>query len=209
MLPTAGQIQPSTSWAILLKNTALDLIVATDAEDAAQLASDQAIAAANMTDRMGGLNALCRQGRSERAKPLVAMYDLFASNGLVMDKWLALQALTNSDDTLSTVRALLHDPVFSMDNPNKVRALIGGFSANFTQFNRMDGAGYQFLTRRVGALDKNNPQIAARLLEGLRSWRKLESGRQRLARIALEKLRDQDGLSSNVTDIAHRLLGDD
>lgn len=190
-----------------LKNAALDLLVATDKDDAAQLAAAQAMDAATMTDRMGALGALCKQGRAERAEPLVAMYERFDGNGLVMDKWLMLQAMTNTDETLSTVRALLHDPVFSMENPNRVRSLIGGFSANFPQFNRLDGSGYQFLTRQVAVLDKSNPQIAARLLEAMRSWQKLERGRQKLAKIALITLRDTDGLSSNVADIAHRLLG--
>nr|WP_306265778.1 aminopeptidase N [Pararhizobium sp. IMCC3301] len=192
-----------------LKNAALRLLVATDKSEYAALAARQAMQADNMTDRMAALMALCRQGRTERAEPLVDMYERFDSNGLVMDKWLTLQAMTNSDETLSTVRALLHDPVFSMENPNRVRSLIGGFASNFQQFNRVDGAGYQFLTRQVGALDTHNPQIAARLLEGLRSWRKLEPGRQRLARLALEKLREQSGLSSNVADIVNRLIGSD
>ena len=191
-----------------LKNAALRLLVTTDKAEYAELAARQAMDADNMTDRMAALMALCRQGRTERAEPLVDMYERFSGNGLVMDKWLTLQAVTNSDETLNTVRALLHDPVFSMENPNRVRSLIGGFASNFQQFNRIDGAGYQFLTRQVGALDTHNPQIAARLLEGLRSWRKLEPGRQRLARLALEKLREQSGLSSNVADIANRLTGD-
>ncbi|MEP0519065.1 MAG: aminopeptidase N [Hyphomicrobiales bacterium] len=190
-----------------LKNAALDLLVATDKDEQAQRAATQAMDAATMTDRMGALGALCRQGRSERAEPLVAMYERFDQNGLVMDKWLMLQAQTNTDETLSTVRALLHDPVFSMDNPNRVRSLIGGYSANFPQFNRLDGSGYQFLTRQVAVLDKSNPQIAARLLEAMRSWSKLEDGRRQLAKIALTTLRDTDGLSSNVSDIANRLVG--
>lgn len=191
-----------------LMNAVLKLLVASDKPEHAALAATQAMTAKNMTDRMGALTALCLQGRAERAEPLVAMYEQFDSNGLVMDKWLGLQAATDSDETLSTVRALLHDPVFSMENPNRVRSLIGGFAANFQQFNRMDGSGYQFLARQVGALDEQNPQIAARLLEGLRSWRNLEPLRRNFARLALEKLRGQSGLSSNVSDITNRLLGD-
>ncbi len=191
-----------------LMNAVLKLLVATDKDAYAALAATQAMNACNMTDRMGALSALCQQGRAERAEPLVAMYAQFADNGLVMDKWLGLQATTSSDETLETVRALFHDPVFSMENPNRVRSLIGGFASNFEQFNRADGSGYEFLTRQVGALDKQNPQIAARLLEALKSWRKLEPGRRRLAQHALEKLRDQPALSSNVADITNRLLGD-
>ncbi len=52
-----------------------------------------------------------------------------------------------------------------MTAPNKVRALIGSFALNNpVQFNRPDGAGYEFVAETVLALDKFNPQIAARIL---------------------------------------------
>ena len=63
---------------------------------------------------------------------------------------------------------------FSLANPNRVRALIGGFTANQTQFNRPDGAGFELLEEMVVFLDPTNPQIAARLLTAMRSWRSLE-----------------------------------
>ena len=41
---------------------------------------------------------------------------------------------------------------FSFANPNRVRALIGAFAqANQTQFNRADGAGYDFVVETVVA----------------------------------------------------------
>ena len=49
--------------------------------------------------------------------------------------------------TLERVRALMDAPRFSLANPNRVRALIGGFTANPTQFNRADGAGFRFARR--------------------------------------------------------------
>ena len=55
-----------------------------------------------------------------------------------------------------------------------MRALIGGFTANPTQFNRADGAGFDLLAEIVLTLDPTNPQIAARLLTAMRSWRSLE-----------------------------------
>ena len=64
-----------------------------------------------------------------------------------------------------------------------MRALIGAFAlANQTQFNRADGAGYDFLVDIVLALDPKNPQVAARLLTALKSWRVLEPGRRVRAR---------------------------
>ena len=93
---------------------------------------------------------------------------------LILDKWFALQAQIPERETLDRVRALMNHRGFSMSNPNRVRALIGGFTANHTQFNRADGAGFAFLEEIVVTLDPTNPQIAARLLTAMRSWRSLE-----------------------------------
>ena len=66
-----------------------------------------------------------------------------------------------------------------MANPNRVRALIGAFAqVNHTQFNRGDGAGYDFVADFVLTLDPKNPQVAARLMGAFRSWRALEAGRR-------------------------------
>ncbi len=98
---------------------------------------------------------------------------------LIVDKWLALQATIPEPATLDRVKALTAHPAFSFANPNRVRALIGAFAmANQTQFNRADGAGYDFLVDTVLALDPKNPQVAARLLSALKSWRVLEPGRR-------------------------------
>ena len=48
-----------------------------------------------------------------------------------------------------------------MANPNRVRSLIGAFAqANHAQFNRVDGAGYDFVADIVLELDPKNPQVA-------------------------------------------------
>ena len=66
------------------------------------------------------------------------------------------------------MRALQAHPAFSITNPNRIRALVGSFAGgNQTQFNRADGAGYDFVADFVLDLDKRNPQTAARLLRQL------------------------------------------
>ena len=88
-----------------------------------------------------------------------------------------------------------------------MRALVGTFaSANPVQFNRPDGAGYAFLADQVLALDKMNPQIAARMLGTLRSWRALESGRRAKARKALQRIARAKSLSPDVQEIVLRVL---
>jgi aminopeptidase N len=61
----------------------------------------------------------------------------------------------------------------------------------------------------VLALDPKNPQVAARLLSAMKSWRVLEPGRRALAQAALNRVVAAAALSRDVTDIATRALGDD
>jgi aminopeptidase N len=94
-----------------------------------------------------------------------------------------------------------------MRNPNRVRALFGSFAmSNQTQLNRPDGLGYDLLTDTVLVLDKKNPQVAARLLTALKSWRVLESGRRAQAEKALRRVAAQPSLSRDVADIVSRAL---
>jgi aminopeptidase N len=100
-------------------------------------------------------------------------------------------------------------PAFSLANPNRVRALIGNFAhGNATQFNRADGAGYDFAVETVLALDGKNPQVAARLLSAFKSWRALEAGRRGKAEAALRRVAAQSSLSRDVQDIVQRTLAE-
>ena len=90
-------------------------------------------------------------------------------------------------------------PSFSLANPNRVRALIGGFAQNNqTQFNRTDGAGFEFLAGSVLALDPKNPQVAARLTTAFRSWRALEPVRRGRAEAALRRVAAAPNLSRDL-----------
>jgi aminopeptidase N len=60
----------------------------------------------------------------------------------------------------------------------------------------------------VLALDPKNPQVAARLLGSLKSWRVLEPGRRGRAEAALKRVAAMPTLSRDVNDIAARALGE-
>jgi aminopeptidase N len=88
-----------------------------------------------------------------------------------------------------------------------VRALIHCFAmANQKEFNRADGAGYNFIADIVLALDAKNPQLAARLLATFKSWRGLEPTRRALAEAALRRVAAIAALSRDVSDIVGRTL---
>jgi aminopeptidase N len=88
-----------------------------------------------------------------------------------------------------------------------VRSLVGTFAtANQTGFHRVDGAGYKLFTDTVLAVEKRNPQVAARLATALRSWRSLEPVRQGKARQTLLAIAATEGLSADLRDIVERTL---
>jgi aminopeptidase N len=150
---------------------------------------------------------LCHSGAEARHKALDAFYQRYAGDALVIDKWFALQATTPTPETLSYVKALLNHPAFSIGNPNRIRSLVGSFAAaNQTQFNRPDGAGYDFVADFVLDLDSKNPQTAARLLASFRSWRALEPGRRHKAQAALNRIAATQNLSRDTRDIISRTL---
>ena len=125
----------------------------------------------------------------------------------MVDKWFSLQACIPEEATTARVRALMAHRDFSLANPNRARALIGAFAAgNLTRFHAPDGSGYDIVTNVVLELDARNPQIAARLLSSLRSWRTLEPGRRALAEAALKRVLASPQLSRDVNDIATRAL---
>ena len=189
-----------------LKNVALDLLAAAGTS-AIAIAARQYHQAGNMTDRMAALATLSFHAVPERQAAIDDFYRRYSGNPLIVDKWFSLQAAIPESATLDRVRALCAHPAFSLGNPNRVRALIGAFAqTNQTQFNRADGAGYDFIAGIVLALDPKNPQVAARLTTAFRSWRALEPVRRGHAEAALRRLAAEPALSRDVKDIVERSL---
>jgi aminopeptidase N len=62
------------------------------------------------------------------------------------------------------------------------------------------------LPSRSSALDRLNPQVAARLARAFDRWKKYDAGRQAHARAALESIRAAQGLSANVAEVVGRAL---
>ena len=129
-----------------LRNVALSLFVDGDVIEGLELAHRQIAEANNMTERLGALTAIALQARrcaracARRVRP--ALRDGAPHSRQMV---LASGAVIPEHETLDSVRALMNHRGFSLANPNRVRALIGGFSANQTQFNRLDGAGFDLL----------------------------------------------------------------
>jgi aminopeptidase N len=189
-----------------LKNMSLDLLAAAGAS-AIALAARQYHQATNMTDRMAALSTLSQHSVPERQAALDDFYRRYSANPLIIDKWLTVQATIAEDTTLDRVRTLVGHSAFSLSNPNRVRALIGGFAqGNPTQFSRADGAGFDFVADILLELDQKNAQVAARLATAFRSWRALEAVRRGRAEAALRRIAAAANLSRDLRDIVDRSL---
>ncbi|MBB4152466.1 aminopeptidase N [Sphingomonas jinjuensis] len=189
-----------------LRAVALGYIAASGAADAAGLAFSLFESADNMTDRQGALSALANGDAGEREAALDIFYNRYADNGLVLDKWFQTQALSSRDDTGDVVRQLAEHPDFTLANPNRARSLLGAFGANQRAFNAADGSGYRFLADQLIALDKLNPQTAAKLMPPLGRWRRFDPNRAALMRAELERIVATPGLSKDLFEQASKSL---
>ena len=161
----------------------------------------------NLTDETAALSMLSELNAPERPAAFDRFYERWKDDHLVIDSWFAYQAASPLASSLASVKKLTSHPLFSMKNPNKVRALIGTFAmGNPVNFNRLDGKGYDFVADRVLELDGFNPQIAARLLAAFRSWKALESQRRRVAKKTLQRIAKSKPLSHDVFEIVTKIL---
>ena len=189
-----------------LRNVTLGYLAASYTENAAETAFDQYREAGNMTAMQGALAVLSHLEAEERGFAFEDFYTKFRGNALVLDKWFSLQVMSQRSDTLKRVDALSRHPDFTLSNPNRVRALYGAFTGNQVRFHDPSGKGYQMIADMVIALDKQNPQTAARFIPALGRWRRYERGRSDLMRLALEKIAAQPDLSKDVAEQVHKSL---
>jgi aminopeptidase N len=178
-----------------------------DYQEMAQLARQQYQQVNNYTDKITALSLLTHQQIDGYEDLLGDYFTAWQDNTLVINKWLSIQATIPANDTLDRVKQLMELPVFSMQNPNVVRSLIGAFCAgNITQFHAEDGSGYEFLANQVIALDGINPQIAARLVSIFNDFQLYKQSIQASMMKQLKRIHIEPSLSSNVFEIVDRAV---
>jgi len=191
-----------------LQNIALSYLMLSGKPQVLEATLEQYEHCDNMTERLTALAVLVNSPfEAERAKALDAFSEHFKDNPLVMDQWFSVQAASTLPGGLARVKALMQHPAFTLKNPNKVRALIGGFAGqNLVNFHAADGSGYRFLADLVIELNALNPQIASRQLAPLTRWRKYDDQRQALMKGELERILASGALSSDVYEVVSKSL---
>ncbi|KAI4326935.1 hypothetical protein L6164_019449 [Bauhinia variegata] len=189
-----------------LKNIALAYLACIDDPESTNLALHEYKTATNMTDQFAALAAIAQNPGKTRDDVLADFYNKWQNDFLVVNKWFALQAMSDIPSNVENVRKLLDHPAFDLRNPNKVYSLIGGFCGSPVNFHARDGSGYRFLGEIVLQLDKINPQVASRMVSAFSRWRRYDENRQMLAKAQLEMIMSSNGLSENVYEIASKSL---
>ncbi len=191
-----------------LRNTALSLLSAAKSRFAIAKVKEQARTASNMTESIAALNILSHLGGDAYEQALQRFYRRWKDEALVMNKWFALQASSPAPDTLTRIKELAAHPLFSIKNPNRVRAVYAAFAhGNQVRFNDASGKGYELVADAVIEIDGFNPQVASRLLSAFESWRIFEPGRRALAEQALKRVLAKKDLSADVFEIASKIAG--
>ena len=211
-LQDLGEFSPDAAGAgrRALRNAALELLTANPRAVNAELASGHFGAAVNMTDAIGGLNALMQLGDEPYEQALRAFYERWKGEPLVIDKWFSVQARDPSETALGRVMGLTAHPAFEPKNPNRLRALVSTFAnSNPARFHDPSGAGYRFLADQILAVDRYNPMTAARLIDPLDGWRRYKPELGALMKAQLERIAGSEGLSKNVLEKASRALAEE
>ena len=190
-----------------LKNLCLGYLMELDDPAVQSNCRHQLETADNMTDALAALACFANARAPERDDRLAWFEERWRDDPLVLDKWFSLQATSRLADTLDRVGRLTRHPGFDIENPNRVRAVIGAFChANQRRFHDASGAGYRFLSEHVLAIDAFNPQSAARLLSAASRWRRLDPDRGALLRGELERILAVPGLSKDCYEVAKKFL---
>ncbi|EHG1304488.1 aminopeptidase N [Vibrio parahaemolyticus] len=188
-----------------LRNQCLQFLAHTDKGNT--LVKAQYEVANNMTDTIAAMSA-ANSAQLECREALMADYsDKWKHDGLVMDKWFALQGTNPAEDALEKVKATMNHEAFSLKNPNRTRSLIGSFlAANPVRFHDKSGSGYQFAGEILRQLNDSNPQVASRMIDPLLKFRKYDEARQAMIRAELEKLKAMDNLAKDLFEKVTKAL---
>ncbi|KAF5935449.1 hypothetical protein HYC85_026578 [Camellia sinensis] len=166
-----------------LKNIALGYLVSLNDPELTELALHEYRTATNMTEQFAALAAIAQNPGQTRDDVLADFYSKWQHDFLVVNKWFALQAMSDIPG-----------------NVENVYSLIGGFCGSPVNFHAKDGSGYKFLGEIVVQLDKLNPQVASRMVSAFSRWKRYDETRQSLAKAQLEMIMSANGLSENVSD---------
>lgn len=183
-----------------LKNKYLRLLIAADAKFE-QLAFQQFKETKNMTDKIAAMNVLVACNSNYASETLLSFENEWREDKLVMNKWLAAQAMATDSKALLRIQTLMTSPSFNIKNPNNVYSLLRNFGRNIPVFYSETTKAVDFYCQQIGIIDSFNPQVAARLVEPLNFVGKLNAKMKAEALASVQKLLQNEKLSKNSREL--------
>ena len=112
-----------------LRYAALGLLAAGAPKIAVDLIQRDLATASHMTAEIGALAAMTGIDVPEANLELEKFYTRHASDSLLVDKWFSLHAQVTAPGAAARIEKLMGHPDFRLNTPNRVYALIGGFTS--------------------------------------------------------------------------------
>jgi aminopeptidase N len=163
--------------------------------------------ATNMTDEICALNLICQFQDCDRKTQAIKSFEVkWKNESLVINKWLKAQSGVDDKNIIDKLIKLETHELFDKNNPNKLRALYGPFSANLSRFHAKDGSGYRFMVDKLIEIDAYNPQVASRLINVFGKINQIDTFRQELMRGELKRIAQNTKTSKDVLEKVTKYL---
>ena len=189
-----------------LKNRALFYLASLKDEEGEVLCSEQYFSSITMNDKVVALSLLENFYSKTAQKALSDFYEKYKHDLLIMNKYFTIISTAKRDDVLSRVLASERDEVYDEKVPNLVRALIYGFTRNYSYFHAVNGSGYKYIADKVIEIDKMNAQIASGLAGAFKVYKKLDESHKNVMQLQLERIIQAENLSNNTYEIISKIL---
>ena len=189
-----------------LHDTSLTFLGKLQSPEVKALAEKQYTQSKNMTEKLGGLVVLSRLPGEDGAKALQNFYQTYKKDTNVMDTWLTVSAQVPGGDVVARVKDLMKSDVFDLTNPNKVRALMAGFTGNTKAFHNKDGSGYKLLADVIITLNDVNAHTATGIIDPLAQFSRYDDARQKLVVEQLKRIMATPKLNTQIKDIVGKAL---
>ncbi len=173
-------------------NTALSYLVEKDTDGSRALW--QYANAKSMSDKDTAfsclVNRMTKRGFSGAASlALLSFYEQFKSDNNVMDMWFSALAYSGEKGAIERVKVLMSHPAFDINNPNRVRSLIGAFAGgNSRHFHTKEG--YALLVDFIADYAPKNDIVASGLVLRLTGWKRYIPRLQEMMKSELLRLKE-------------------
>lgn len=180
-----------------VQGLALSLLCRLGKEEYIALATARYDAALNYTEVGQAMDAILQKGSNDQKDQMLnAHYTKWQSEDLMIDDWFRKQVVSSKGTQIA--ESLTKHANFKYTNPNRARSVIGAFMMTPKLFHAKDGEGYRFVADQILAMDKINPQTAARFCDQFSIWSKLDEDRKALIKPNLERILSAKELSKDV-----------